>query len=174
MVKTELFVLSILREICVGGIGYKGILARLNLSIVFKWQKILHLINCSSVQNKMIAKKENIVCSVNAINKAKVNRTLSQIPILDKTKGMANFFKGFADSTRLQILQSLAIEEHCVCDLSAVLNLSISAVSHQLRLLRDLGFVVNRREGKMIYYSLKDSHITQVMDVSKEHMDELS
>ncbi len=122
----------------------------------------------------MIAKKENIVCSVNAINKAKVNRTLSQIPILDKTKGMANFFKGFADSTRLQILQSLAIEEHCVCDLSAVLNLSISAVSHQLRLLRDLGFVVNRREGKMIYYSLKDSHITQVMDVSKEHMDELS
>lgn len=115
----------------------------------------------------------NNTCSDNAIDQKKVNRTLNLMPGTDTTKSAANLFKAFADPTRLRILQALAVEEHCVCDLSAVVNLSLSAISHQLRILRDTGLVVNRREGKMIYYMLHDAHVSQLMAMAEEHLEEL-
>lgn len=118
--------------------------------------------------------KTNISCSVNAIDRLKVDRTLKQIPDPEKTRSLATIYKAFADPTRLRILQALAIEEHCVCDLSAVLNLSMSAISHQLRILRDHGLVGTRREGKMINYSLLDDHVSQLLQLAQEHLEELN
>ncbi|MFA7382592.1 MAG: metalloregulator ArsR/SmtB family transcription factor [Desulfurivibrionaceae bacterium] len=85
---------------------------------------------------------------------------------------LAQFFKAFADQTRLKILQALQAEEMCVCDLAAFLGVSESAVSHQLRLLRQLALVANRREGPALYYRLTDTHISQLVLVALEHIRE--
>jgi len=111
----------------------------------------------------MTTEKDNIICSVNASDAIKVSQTLEHIPDLEQTKTMAALFKAFADPTRLQILEALAFDEHCVCDLAAVLNLSMSAISHQLRQLRDNGLVDYRKEGKMVHYTLRDPHIVQLL-----------
>jgi len=114
-------------------------------------------------------KKASITCSENAVDLEKVNQTLQSLPEFQKTKSIASLFKTLADPTRLVILQSLAVSEHCVCNLSAILNLSVSATSHQLRNLRDNDFVDYRKEGKMVYYSLKDTHILQLLSIADEH-----
>jgi ArsR family transcriptional regulator len=81
--------------------------------------------------------------------------------------------KAFADSTRLRILWALLKgEELCVCDLAAVLGMKISTVSQQLRLLRHHNLVRYRREGKMVYYSLDDIHISQILGVGLDHIKE--
>ena len=85
---------------------------------------------------------------------------------------LAQFFKAFADPTRLKILQALHQEEMCVCDLAAFLGVSESAVSHQLRLLRQMDLVANRREGPVLYYRLTDAHINQLILVALEHIQE--
>jgi len=76
---------------------------------------------------------------------------------------LARFFNLFSDSTRIKILSALAIRELCVNDISQVLNLNQTTVSHQLKILRDAGFVGFRREGKIIYYSLTNKYINEVM-----------
>ncbi len=85
---------------------------------------------------------------------------------------LAQFFKAFADPTRLKILQALHQEEMCVCDLAAFLGVSESAVSHQLRLLRQMALVANRREGPVLYSRLTDAHISQLILVALEHIQE--
>lgn len=85
---------------------------------------------------------------------------------------LAHFFKAFADPTRLRILQALHLSEMCVCDLAAFLGVSESAVSHQLRLLRQMALVANRREGPVLYYRLADPHIEQLVLVALEHIRE--
>ncbi len=112
-------------------------------------------------------------CSLEAVDLKKVKLVSGQIPEIGKTKFMAELFKAFSDPTRLQILQALSIDELCVCDISAIVEVSVSAISHQLRLLRNLHIVNNRKEGKMVYYSLNDSHIEQLIAVAKEHIEEL-
>jgi DNA-binding transcriptional ArsR family regulator len=83
---------------------------------------------------------------------------------------MAQVFKSLADETRLRILWALEHQEMCVCDLAALLGLTESAVSHQLRLLRNLQLVANRREGVVLYYRLTDTHVSQLMEVTLEHL----
>lgn len=85
---------------------------------------------------------------------------------------LAQFFKAFADPTRLRILRALHLEEMCVCDLAAFLGISESAVSHQLRLLRQLTLVANRRQGPVLYYRLSDAHVSQLVLVALEHIQE--
>ena len=80
---------------------------------------------------------------------------------------LSDFFKIMGDSTRLQLLMVL---EHCVSDLAYLLNMSISAVSHQLKSLRNAKLVKIRRDGKNIYYSLDDDHIKSILEVSLEHI----
>jgi DNA-binding transcriptional ArsR family regulator len=82
---------------------------------------------------------------------------------------LANLFKAMGDHTRLKILLALTDGEMCVCDLAAFLGISESAVSHQLRLLRQLYLVANRREGPVLYYRLNDQHINQLITVGLEH-----
>ncbi len=85
---------------------------------------------------------------------------------------MADFFKIFSDSTRIKILYALLKSELCVCDLAQVLNMSQSAISHQLRTLKQMDLVRNRREGKTIFYSLADDHITTILSQGMEHIEE--
>lgn len=83
---------------------------------------------------------------------------------------LSDFFKIMGDSTRLQLLMVLEYGELCVSDLSYLLNMSISAVSHQLKSLRNAKLVKVRREGKNIYYSLDDNHINSILEVSLAHI----
>ncbi|HED09550.1 MAG TPA: transcriptional regulator [Caldithrix abyssi] len=116
--------------------------------------------------------KSNDVCSITIIDGEKVNRVKSLLPSVTETDNIARFFKGLGDSTRQKILQALLIEELCVCDLSTITDVSISAISHQLRMLRDLSIVKSRRVGKMVYYSLADEHIRELMRQTAIHLNE--
>ena len=89
------------------------------------------------------------------------------------TQPLPALLKVLADPTRLKILHSLATtKELCVCDLAVIAELSVSAVSHQLRLLRDRDLVHARRDGRMVYYSLADEHVSTLMDSGVEHAQE--
>lgn len=85
---------------------------------------------------------------------------------------MAELFKLFGDATRIKILYSLFESEMCVCAISEMLNMSQSAVSHQLKVLRDGNLVANRREGKTVYYSLADDHVRSIIGQGFEHVTE--
>ena len=85
---------------------------------------------------------------------------------------MADFFKIFGDATRLKILNVLLSEEMCVYDIAAMLGMSQSAISHQLRVLKQMGLVKNRREGKTIFYSPADSHIVTILSQGLDHIEE--
>lgn len=82
---------------------------------------------------------------------------------------LSQIFKTLGDPTRLRILTALSEQEMCVCDLAALLDVSESAVSHQLRLLRTMSLVKNRRDGTVLYYSLNDDHVRVLIDIGLEH-----
>lgn len=107
-------------------------------------------------------------CSVKCINEKKVKESISQLPSLDKIAGMVDIYKTLGDPTRLKIVLALLHQELCVCDLAAVCGQSESAVSHQLRLLRAQKIVRNRREGKVIYYSLENEYVRFLITRSLE------
>ncbi len=112
------------------------------------------------------------ICSITAANFEKVKAVQHQLPDAETIQALAETFKALSDPTRIQIIMALAIEEMCVCDLATLINLSVSAVSHQLRLLRNLKLVKYRREGKMAYYSLDDDHIEMLIQQAQEHVNE--
>lgn len=98
-------------------------------------------------------------------------RRVQDHPIQDQmTAKVAEIFKALADPTRVRILHALMHAELCVGDLAAVLEMSESAVSHQLRLLRSLRVVRGRREGKLVFYALDDEHVTRLFQLSLEHL----
>lgn len=85
---------------------------------------------------------------------------------------LAELYKVFGDSTRVKILYVLFTSEMCVCDLAQVLNMTISAISHQLRVLKNAGLVRCRREGKTVFYALSDDHVRTILDQGAEHVGE--
>lgn len=85
---------------------------------------------------------------------------------------LANFLKIFGDESRLKIISVLRNQEVCVCDLAAILGMTKSAVSHQLKILKLSMLVKSRRKGKHIFYSLRDNHIVTIFDVAVEHISE--
>lgn len=91
---------------------------------------------------------------------------------LVEVAGLSALFQALADETRTKILYLLASEELCVCDLAAILDLSLPAVSHHLRLLKTMRLVKYRREGKNVYYSLADEHVLRLIQVAQEHYEE--
>lgn len=108
-------------------------------------------------------------CSCNIIHTNKVEESIENL-LPDKLIGdVADFFKIFSDKTRLKIITILLKNELCVCDIAAVLNMSQSSISHQLRILRQFRIVKNRKEGKVVYYSLDDSHVENIIKQGIEH-----
>jgi len=109
------------------------------------------------------------ICGETFIDEKKVKRALKKLPAEEMLSNLAESFKVLGDSTRLKIIMALTEEELCVCDISVLIGVSVSAISHQLRLLRNLRFVKFRKKGKMVYYSLSDDHIKTLIEVAVTH-----
>ncbi len=101
-----------------------------------------------------------------------VARVLASQPAEEELYDLAELFKVFGDSTRIRILYALIESELCVGDMAQILNISQSAVSHQLKLLRDAKLVKVRREGKIGFYSLDDDHVRYVLSMGMDHVRE--
>lgn len=109
-------------------------------------------------------------CDVTFIHEDKVRRAQEIMPDEERIKELAEFYKVFGDATRVKILYVLLESEMCVCDLAAVLQMTQSAISHQLRVLKQMKLVKNRRDGKTVYYSLADNHIQNIISQGMEHI----
>ena len=119
--------------------------------------------------------EENVTieqCECLHVHEALENRILNEIPEEGKLSDLASFFKVFGDVTRVRILYALLCSEMCVCDLAQVLDMTQSAISHQLRTLKQMALVKNRRVGKTVFYSLSDSHISMILSQGMEHIEE--
>lgn len=112
------------------------------------------------------------VCECREVHPDSVSKARDSIPDEQTAEDLASFFKLFGDRTRVNILLALDSGELCVCDISETLGMSMSATSHQLRLLKDAHLVTSRREGKSIYYSLCDEHVRVVLETALEHISE--
>ncbi len=108
-------------------------------------------------------------CLITVINEERIAQARAQMPEEHLLIELAETFKLLGDPTRVKILQALAITELCVCDLAALLEMTSSAISHQLRLLRARGIVRFRKAGKVVYYNLDDSHVQTLVEVSLRH-----
>lgn len=115
---------------------------------------------------------EGIQCEAREVHSERVSHALEGMPEETIVFDLSDFFKLFGDSTRLRILLALDKEEMCVCDISETLGMTMSAVSHQLRILKDAHLVDSRREGRSIYYRLCDDHVRTVIETALEHVTE--
>ena len=111
-------------------------------------------------------------CDCRIIHDDKVNEARQQALGDVAIEDLCQIFKALGDISRLKILWALEHQEMCVCDLAALLGISESGVSHQLRLLRTLRLVKNRREGTILYYRLADDHVSQLVSIALEHVQE--
>lgn len=113
---------------------------------------------------------EFATCRINLINEAKVMSAKKAMPSDDITNRLAETFKVLGDPTRLKILLAVSLDELCVCDIASLLGTTKSAVSHQLRLLRTLRVVKYRKDGRIVYYSLDDSHVGNLLSEGLDHI----
>ncbi|WP_027340569.1 ArsR/SmtB family transcription factor [Halonatronum saccharophilum] len=113
---------------------------------------------------------DNLICRGYCIHKDNINE-VKRKELEDNTiKRLAATFKVLGDPTRIRIINALANRELCVCDISELLDMSQSAISHQLRRLRDLNLVKYRKEGRIVYYSLDDDHIVGLFNQGLAHV----
>lgn len=120
--------------------------------------------------NKKMPAIERCYCEV--IHEDVVDRVKDKMPQEEMLYDLAELFKVFGDSTRTRILWALDEAEMCVCDIAYLLNMTQSAISHQLRVLKQAKLVKNRREGKIVFYSLEDEHIKQIFELGLIHIGE--
>jgi DNA-binding transcriptional ArsR family regulator len=113
------------------------------------------------------------LCTINEIDPEAVAFVQGKALPERTVERLNRLFSALADPTRLRILNALMVtKELCVCDLAVIADLSVSAVSHQLRLLRDRDLVNARRDGRMVYYSLADDHVSSLMNAGVDHANE--
>jgi ArsR family transcriptional regulator len=110
------------------------------------------------------------VCEILYVDEQLVRKVAAQMPAEDVTNRVADIFKVLNDRTRVRIVFALSRADLCVCDLASLVGLSVSAVSHQLRLLRSLGLVKYRKDGRLAYYSLTDAHTRKMLEDVLEHL----
>ncbi len=109
-------------------------------------------------------------CSCTVIHQEVVDEVKDKMPDEDILFDIADLFKLFGDSTRIKIICALFEAEMCVCDLTVLLGMTQSAISHQLRTLKAARLVKARRSGKVVYYSLDDEHIKDIFDAGMNHV----
>ena len=112
-------------------------------------------------------------CDCTEVHEDLLQRLRENMPDELELYDLAEFFKVFGDSTRIRILSALSAAEVCVCDLAEALGMTQSAVSHQLRILKQNRLVKSRREGKSVFYSLADGHVRTILDQGREHIEEI-
>jgi len=117
-------------------------------------------------------KNKESVCDVLCINEQKVASVRKTMKPDDTIFKLATFFKVLGDPTRTKIISALLKEELCVCDLAALIGTSQSAISHQLRVLRNMSIVKYRKDGRIAYYSLDDEHISSILTAGLKHVEE--
>jgi len=117
-----------------------------------------------------MSNNENTLCDITCIHEDIVKKTKEASLREEDVQNLSSIFKAFGDPTRLKILHCLKQSEMCVCDISAILEMSQSAISHQLRVLSNLRLVKHRKEGKNVYYSLDDEHVFRILDEGLEHI----
>ncbi len=117
-------------------------------------------------------KRTRVSCDCDIIHGEVVERVRAKMPDAHDFYGLSNLYKMFADSTRVKILWALSESELCVCDVAALLDMTKSAVSHQLRSLRQTRLVKYDKRGKSVYYSLADSHVRDIFEKGFEHIKE--
>lgn len=115
---------------------------------------------------------KSAICDCEVIHVELVDRVRQFMPLDEKLYDLADFFKVFGDSTRIKILWALDREELCVCDMAGLLNMTKSAISHQLKTLRQEKLVKYRRDGKNAFYSLLDEHVKNILELGLEHLEE--
>ncbi len=120
-----------------------------------------------------MAKCKCVVCDCNTIDKSSVKKVKKSMLKERVLFDIADFYKAMADSTRIKIINALDKSDLCVCDISATLNMTKSAVSHQLQNLKEAGIVKGVRSGKQVIYSLADEHVRQLFEICLEHVKEL-
>lgn len=113
------------------------------------------------------------MCEENIIHKDKVEMVKKNMKDEQIIIDVADFFKVFSDSTRVKILYALLESELCVCDIAAIISSSQSAVSHQLRILKQSKLVKYKKVGKVVYYSLDDDHIKDILEKGFDHIEEV-
>lgn len=116
--------------------------------------------------------KEAERCEFMHVHEEIVERVMAKMPKEEHLYDLAELFKVFGDTTRIRILYVLWQDEMCVCDIAQLLNMTQSAISHQLRILKQMKLVKNRREGKTVFYALADDHIKTILGQGLEHIEE--
>ena len=111
-------------------------------------------------------------CDCNVIHHDIVDMVKENMPIEENLYDLAELFKVFGDTTRIKILYALYSSEMCVCDIAVLLNMTQSAISHQLRVLKQAKLVKYRKEGKIVFYSLDDEHVKMIFDQGLTHITE--
>jgi DNA-binding transcriptional ArsR family regulator len=129
---------------------------------------------CSYVEDNMsnMSEKGNGSCQEYLVNPERVERVQSQRVDDEAVRKMSDLFRMLGDPTRVRIIHALSLEELCVCDIASLLGVSQSAVSHQLRVLRNTRLVRYRRDGKKSYYCLDDDHIKLLFKQGLDHISE--
>lgn len=117
-------------------------------------------------------KKDEMVCDCDVIHADVVDAVKKKLPDENELYDLSDFFKVLGDRTRAKIICALNEREMCVCDLAVLFGMTKSAISHQLRSLREANFVKNRRESKNVFYSLADDHIKEIFEKGLEHIRE--
>ena len=115
---------------------------------------------------------QECVCEFMHVHDEIVDKVERVMPQEQELLDLAEFFKVFGDSTRIKILYALSQSEMCVCDIATLLQMGQSAISHQLRVLKQLRLVNFRRDGKTVFYSLSDGHIQTILAQGMEHISE--
>ena len=111
-------------------------------------------------------------CDFYQVHEDVVKAVTAKMPDEDELYDLAEIFKVFGDSTRIKILYVLFESEMCVCDIAQLLNMNQSAISHQLKILKQSRLVKSRREGKAVFYSLADGHVRTIINQGLEHIEE--
>lgn len=113
------------------------------------------------------------VCEITCVDEDKVAKVKNELT-KQNTMEVSKLFKALADDTRVKIAYSLLVEEElCVCDVANIVGCTVATASHHLRLLRNLGLATYRKEGKLVFYSLDDEHVKQLVDIAFTHQREV-
>ena len=112
------------------------------------------------------------LCSCRCIHQNRIDEAKEEALAEKENKNLASLFKAMGDPNRLRILWALRNQEMCVCDLAKLIGVTESAISHQLRMLRQLHLVANRREGPVLYYRLDDNHVSELIHLALKHLRE--
>ena len=114
--------------------------------------------------------KNSYICDCNAINQELVQQVRRQMPEENAFLQLADFYKIMGDATRCKLIFALLQQEMCVCDLASLLSMTKSSISHQLGKMKNAGIVKCRNDGRKVFYSLDDHHVSQIFTITADHL----